>query len=233
MSLFGRSKPRRVVARSLAHSDLVSSEQKSSPFLTGRLHLQSGVPAAESVVSPYGSIVDVGFAAGWAAPLSRSPPRDMRFCQNSYSDRFFYVTAGDCGNALARVAINEQLVEDTYMRGSIDFTGFEVIVTFAPDAYRLFAEFVDIDNPRDYRDARGFVLSVPTQPFPFPAQRGSPSPGDARIEYAKKLRPIKRLDVQELVVAVVTTRTNGPAAEASVVERFEILAAMKLSFAHD
>lgn len=218
------------VATPIAGSDLLRAGQPSL-FVAMSLSRQHSDRFEELVVAPRGYIDEVGFAARWTDPLSAFPPRNPAFCRDFYRDRFFGVQAGECGGDLVDLEINEALVEDTYMRGSIDYTGFEMILTFGAEAYTMFAELAEIDRPRAMTDHRGLVLGIPTPPFAFPAQRGSPKPGDARIEYVKKLEPIKRLKVSDMTIAAVSRRMGAPSDSASILDRFEILSVTKLTLA--
>lgn len=137
-------------------------------------------------------------------------------------DRFFWVTTANCGGHLGRLEINEALVEDTYMRGAIDYTGFELILTLGENAYGIFANRVEIGKPRPDFDHRNVILGIPTPPFAFPAQRGSP-----KID----LQPIKRLELADMIVALVNRRAGEPSDGASMHDRFELISAARLTLA--
>lgn len=216
----------RVVATPVAHGDLMRTEQPLL-FAAMRMSSEHSHLFKEMAVGTHGFVNEVGFAAGWAALLSSLPPRNMAFYQEFMRDRFFWVTTTDCGGHLGWLEINEALVEDTYMRGSIDHTGFELILTLGEDAYRIFASRVEIGKPRPDFDHRNVILGIPTPPFAFPAQRGSPKPGDARIKYATNLQPIKRLELSGMIVALVNRRAGKPPDSASMHDSFEIISAAR------
>jgi len=219
----------RVIATPIEAGDLARGEQPSL-FVAVFPWLQHSYEFKELVRGPHGSIDEAGFASHLADPLSSLPPRNMDFSPRKfYRDRSFQLKSGDCGRHLARVEINEQLVEDIQMRGAIDYTGFEVILTLGTEAFAIYTELAEIEKPRAMSDYRNLVLGIPTPPFGFPAQRGSPKPGDAKIEYVKELRPIKRLEVSEMTVAVVNRRSGMPSETASMLDRFDILSATKLT----
>jgi hypothetical protein len=222
----------RVIAAPVEHGDLMRSIQPSL-LVAIRMSGEHSHLFKEMAVGPHGFVNEVGFAAGWADPLSSLPPRNMAFCQEFMRDRFFWVTTGECGNDLGRLEIDEALVEDTYMRGSIDYTGFQLILTLGEEAYRIFADRVEIGKPRPDFDRRSVILGIPTPPFAFPAQRGSPKPGDARIKYATNLQPIKRLELSDMVVALVNPRAGTLTDDASMHDRFEIIFAARLTLAAD
>jgi len=221
----------RVVATPIAQDDLTRSGQPSL-FAAIWMSGEHGHLFTEMTVGTHGFVNEVGFAAGWAAPLS-SPPRNMTFHQEFMRDRFFWVTTGDCGGHLGRLEINEALVADTYMRGAIDYTGFELILTLGDDAYSIFANRAEIGKPRPDFDHRNVILGIPTPPFAFPAQRGSPKRGDARIKYATDLQPIKRLELSDMIVALVNRRAGEPPDSASMHDLFEIISAARLTLVAD
>ncbi|MBR0684645.1 hypothetical protein JQ594_01850 [Bradyrhizobium manausense] len=229
MLLTMHSSSARVVATPLAHADLMRSGQPSL-FAAMRMSSEHSHLFKEMAVGTHGFVNEVGFAAGWAAPLSQLP-RNMAFYQEFMRDRFFWVTTADCGGHLGRLEINEALVEDTYMRGAIDYTGFQLILTLSKDAYSIFANRVEIGKPRPDYDDRNVILGIPTPPFAFPAQRGNPKPGDARIKCAADLQPIKRLELDDMIVALVNRRAGEPPDGASMHDRFELISAARLTLA--
>ncbi|QHP73720.1 hypothetical protein EI171_44685 [Bradyrhizobium sp. LCT2] len=223
MLLTMHSSSARVVATSVPHVDLMRNEQ---PLLFAAMWMSSEHSHLfkELAVGTHGFVNEVGFAAGWAAPLSSLPPCNMAFYQEFMRDRYFWVKTGDCGGHLGRLEINEALVEDTYMRGSIDQTGFELILTLGEDAYGIFADRVELGKPRPDFDHRNVILGVPTPPFAFPALRGGPRPGDAT-----NLQPIKRLELSDMFVVLVNRRLGEPPDSASMHDRFEIISAARLT----
>lgn len=224
MSSFPPNSSARVVATPIESRDLARIEQPSLFIAVSRSGEHSS-EFDEPAVSHRGYIDEVGFAAHWAEPLSALPPRHAAFFGEFMRDRFFWVESGDCGRDLARLEIDETLAEDTYMRGSVDYTGFIVGLTLGAQAYRNFADLVEIGKPITNRS---IVLSLPTPPFAFPAQRGRPTDPYSKIT-VKDLQPIKRLEVSEITVAVVNRR--WPYDGDSILDRFEIHSATKLTFA--
>src|SRR5690242_816351 len=118
----------RAIEIPISTDDLALNEQPSL-FFAVQLSGEHSDQFEELAVGTHGFVDEVGFAAGLASPLSSLPPRDPAFCREFMRDRFFWVTSGNCGRDLARLEISEALVEDTYMRGSIDYTGFQMILT--------------------------------------------------------------------------------------------------------
>ncbi|MDA9397241.1 hypothetical protein XH79_00040 [Bradyrhizobium sp. CCBAU 45389] len=216
-----------MVATPIESEELRRGEQ-ASLFVAGRLSQYFSATGEGAFNAPYGFLDDVGFASRWADPLSSLPPRNMVFCRDFMEDRFFWVRSGDCGPCLASVEINEHLVEDYQMRGPVDYTGFQVILGCGADVYAVLTKLVGIDGSRAFGDYLHFVFCIPTPPFAFPAQRGRPTDLYARIKSVKDLQPIKRLEVSDMIVAIVNRRTLARSDGAPILDRYEILSAMRL-----
>jgi hypothetical protein len=220
---FRRSRSVRIVSDAVAESGLLGDDRPSL-FLAGNISGREGLPGI-----PLGRIDEVGFSRNWSDPLLQRPPRNTGYTRNFFTDRTFAMQAGDCGSNLALVDIKEQLVYDGVMHAEIDYTGFAVIITFHPEAFGVLTDLLEISEQREVGDFSTFLIRMPAAAFSFPAQRGGPDPMSPGGTHIKKLHLIKRLEIQDMVVARATRRNGQLPDDASFLKRYEILRASKLT----
>ena len=132
----------RIVSDDVAENGLFGDDRPSL-FLAGAMSRCAG-SGADLVNSSHGYIDEVGFSGNWADRLLQRPPRNTGYSQDFCSDRFLYVQSGDSGRNLALIDIREQFVYDARMHADIDCTGFEVIVTFHPEAFGIVEDILQV-----------------------------------------------------------------------------------------
>ncbi|HYC68626.1 hypothetical protein [Brevundimonas sp.] len=163
----------------------------------------------------YGDIVDIGFSNAPDDVLFGRPPRPTTTPYDNagtMQDKFLHVARRDSGTSLGTLKVAEVLVRDTYMRGEIDFTGIGVSLFLRPDAYEAYVDYIGGFPawPLSVDGWNGRIrCRIPSRPFRFPMPRGSSRPWDTGTRVTGRLRPIRRLDFDELEVQALGRGTAG------------------------
>ena len=205
------------------------NEQGAWMFFVARLHSLPAPGESSSTRYLHARIHELGFSRDWSVPLaSEPPPKDPRL-DGMCTDRMFFAQSGKThGGSIAKIAIDEARVYDAQLRSEIDLTGFLVRLTMREDAYRPFVTYLLARPTHDRFLGPLFAMRIASQPFTFPAFRGNPDPSSGGEEYTKDLKPIRRLEPQELSVAIVERKQSpGDRTSASMHERYEVLSARK------
>jgi hypothetical protein len=105
---------------------------------------------------------------------------------------------------MGMVEIKEALVYDGKMRGDIDFTGLQVIVSLQTNAYQAYLDYIgEVREPgvtdNSSWDGR-IVLRIPSRPFAFPMPRGSSEPWHAGERVTGRLKVIARFAFDEIEI---------------------------------
>lgn len=188
----------------------------SSLVVTAHLHGTNNMDGRGLVVGhTHGSISEIGFSDSTAGPLFGQPPRPdpLPYAGAQFMmDTFLHVTRAQRAGALGTAKLAEALVEDTYMRGPIDYTGLSLTLLLRDDAYQAYVDYVG-RHPRSPAEDRiwsgGIRFRIPSRPFRFPEPRGSDKPWDSGPSAVGRLRKIRTFAFDELEVEALDRRAPG------------------------
>lgn len=206
-----------------------------SLFVAGGVQLPEDGPEAGAPARLSGRISEIGFAAGWDAPLGDMPRRSYDFSKTSMcSDRFLSLERDEAVRGLAIVSLREAAAYDEQYRGALNHTGFELVLALRPDAFdavRAHLEAAGDGGLTVLRRLRLMVLRLPSAPFPFPLPRGDPDPWNVCKDAIGALRPIRRFEIDRLSVTPrsVSGVPAGEAGTVPVIERYRALLGETLS----
>jgi len=196
-----------------------------------------------------GNVCDIGFSGDAVFVLSDRPPRPDPIPYDHWCrDRFFSIRAVDrvtggrhdrssrtllrsiveCYGSIGAVEIRECRVDDTYMRGNIDFTGIYIELSLQKAAYKALdaylSPWVDRRDSSEKRDDELFpregsdghdsletvvLIRIPSRPFAFPMPRGSTSPYLTNSSVSD-LKLIKRFAFDEIEFQVLRDVQGQP-----------------------
>lgn len=196
----------------------------SSLVVISRLSCESD-PSSTGLIRGhrYGNILDLGFSNDSDGISFGRPPRPEATPYDNagwMQDKFLYIAQSESGAALGALEAAETLVEDTYMRGNIDFTGIKLSIYLRADAYEAYVDYIE-KFPTDFQNVNKWdgrmKIRIPSRPFSFPMPRGSSKPWDTGTRVTGRLRMIRRFDFDEIEVEALGRETTGgsPAAGGS------------------